>query len=153
MKPDNKNRDDWILLSRRRRMSHTDKYAELYKPCEHCEQRIVNELTAGSTGKPIFRIKIGMTGFEPATPSSQGIFGLFYSNYSFVLSFKYLTQFYYFLILTSRKSVAKILHKIDFLFNTINFIYYFITLKEIYTSNIAVYYISVSNKKIKFLLR
>ena len=56
---------------RRRRMSHTDKYAELYKPCEHCEQRIVNELTVGSTGKPIFRIKIGMTGFEPATPSSQ----------------------------------------------------------------------------------
>ena len=52
-------------------MSHTDKYAELYKPCEHCEQRIVNELTVGSTWKPIFRIKIGMTGFEPATPSSQ----------------------------------------------------------------------------------
>ena len=44
-------------------MSHADKYAELYKPCEHCEQRIVNELTVGSTGKPIFRIKIGMTGF------------------------------------------------------------------------------------------
>ena len=52
-------------------MSLTDKYAELYKPCEHCEQQIVNELTVGSTWKPIFRIKIGMTGFEPATPSSQ----------------------------------------------------------------------------------
>ena len=46
-------------------------YSKLYKPCERCEQRIVNELTVGSTWKPIFRIKIGMTGFEPATPSSQ----------------------------------------------------------------------------------
>ena len=51
-------------------MSLTDKYAELYKPCERCEQRIVNELTVGSTWKPIFRIKIGMIRPQAGAPAS-----------------------------------------------------------------------------------